>query len=348
MKRGKIIVDKLALASNYNLLKSRLKNSECAAVVKANAYGLGAIPVSQVFYEQSCRHFFVAHLDEALEIKPHLPNANIYLLHGLCKHNMEYLFNNNIIPVLNNKEQIALWKEHAPTLPSIIQADTGMCRVGIDAHEIEYLEGMNILYFMSHMACADDKDHPLNIVQLKKFNQMMASLPGIKATLANSSSIFLGSDYHFDLVRPGCALYGVNPTPYQENPMQAVVTVMAPIIQVRELDEKTSVGYGATREMEAGSILAVVEIGYADGYIRSLSNIGNCYIENHEAYIIGRVSMDMIVIDVTRVPKQLLYNGAMVEMVGKNAKLQDVARKAGTIGYEILTDLSRRFEHVYI
>ena len=225
-------------------------------------------------------------------------------------------------------------------------------KAGMLAADPALLDGIEITYVMTHMACADEPAHPLNAAQLARFRAALAAVrgaaPGVKGSLAASSAIFLGPDYHFGLVRPGAALYGVNPTPGTPNPMRQAVRLEGRVLQVRHVDSGERVGYGATRRCDRPSKIATVATGYADGYLRALSNRGVARIAGHEIPMIGRVSMDLLTFDVTDLPEGLVYPGGLVELLGDGYTPDDAARDAGTIGYEILTSLGGRYARRYI
>lgn len=344
------------IVKNYRIISRKASNSITAAVVKADAYGLGAIKVSQKLYDEGCRNFFVATLDEALEIRNNIKkNAEIYVFHGLREKQESIFTKNNIVPVLNTLEEIKRWNsfcyKNNKKLPAIIHVDTGMNRLGLNLSELNNIKSkisdLKLDFVMSHMACADEKNNKKNKEQLKLFNKARKYFPGVKYSLANSPATFLDKCYHFDLVRPGSALYGVNPIHGLKNPMEHAIELYSKIIQIRTIDSEETVGYGATKALKKGSKIAVIPLGYADGYLRSLSNNGNCCIDGIMVPIVGRVSMDLIIIDVTKIPGSKLHIGKEVEVIGKNISIDEVAKKAGTIGYEVLTRLGTRFNRIY-
>ena len=352
-------IDLQALRSNYRLLKSKLGIARCGAAVKADAYGLGAIPVAQALYADGCRHFFVAHLEEAINLRPHLASdAQIIVMHGSpVGYEAEFL-EYQCTPVLNSTEQIAAWKmlamQHQRSLPALLQVDTGMARMGLSDQEIRqwqedshFLDGIDVQYLMSHLASAEDQVNPMNRTQLAKFRQLQNLLPGVKASLANSSGIFLGSDFHFDLARPGAALYGVAPVAGQVNPLQAVAHLQGRIIQTREIPAGTGVGYGSTWRSKNAARIATVAVGYADGWMRSFSNRGVAHIAGQEVAIVGNISMDTLTLDVTRIAAEHLQPGMLVDLISATNTVDAVAAKANTIGYEILTSLGARYERHY-
>ena len=353
-----LTVDLGAVIRNYRLLRAKAPNALCAAVVKADAYGLGADKVAPALAAAGCEVFFVAHLGEALDLRPRLPGATICVFNGIAPGAEGEFAENDLVPVLNSLEAVESWTKAARTagrLPALLHADTGMSRLGLDDGELEriadepgLLSGLDIRWFMSHLAVADQPDHPLNELQLERFGAARARLPAMKASLANSSGIFLGSSFHFDLLRPGAALYGVNPTPGQANPMEAVVGLQAPILQLREIDSPGSVGYGASHSITKPTKIVTIAVGYADGYLRSLSNRGRCHVGRYELPVIGRVSMDLLTLDASALPAKLARPGTMVEVISGRHPVDAVARDAGTIGYEILTGLGARYARTYV
>ncbi len=353
-----LIIDLDAVIRNYRLLRAKAPNAACAAVVKADAYGLGAAHVAPALAAAGCKIFFVAHLGEALDLRPRLPGATICVFNGFSPGAEGEFIENDLVPVLNSLEAARSWTKAAKTagrLPALLHTDTGMSRLGLDERELGriaddpgLLSGLDISWFMSHLAVADEPNHPLNSRQLECFGAARARLPAMKASLANSSGIFLGSSFHFDLLRPGAALYGVNPIPVQPNPMEPVVSLQAPILQLREIDSPRSVGYGATHSVTKQTKIATIAVGYADGYLRSLSNRGRCYVGRHELPVIGRVSMDLLTLDASALPAKLARPGTMIEVISKQHPVDAVAEDAGTIAYEILTGLGARYTRSYL
>jgi alanine racemase len=358
-----VTVDLDAIAGNWRMLKARLApGTECAAVVKADGYGLGAKRVAPVLHAAGCRSFFVVTLDEGLDLAPALPGGSVHVLAPSLSGNESTLAAAGLIPTLNTLGDVEAWSVFARAsgrrLPAALHADTGMCRLGLApaevavlAREPDRLSGIDVRLFLSHLACADEPRHPLNAEQLAQFiaakSRLAAAQVAAPASLANSSGIFLGPDYHFDLVRPGAALYGIAPVPDQPNPMAQVVRVQAKILQVRDVDAPETVGYGATHRFAWPGRIATIAAGYADGYPRSLSNVGTCVVGEHRAAVVGRVSMDLTTIDVTGVPENLVRPGTLVDLIGPRNPLDEVAAAAGTIGYELLTRLGRRAHRVW-
>ena len=353
-----LTIDLGAIAANYRRLCRELRKAGCAAVVKADAYGLGAVRVAPVLAAAGCRHFFVAHLNEAIAIRAVLPKATaIYVLNGLLRGEEKDFRRGRFIPVLNDTAQVAHWAKVAratrTALPAVLHVDTGMSRLGLAEAEAmalaadrPRLAGLDLRYVMSHLAVSDEPAHELNRTQLAAFARVRAAFPDIPASLANSSGIFLGPAYHFDLVRPGSALFGINPLPGRPNPLRQAVRLQGKILQIHDVDPPRTVGYGATHRVASRTRIATVAAGYADGWPRSLSNRGSAYLGDVRVPVIGRVSMDLLTLDITHVPAAI-RPGAMVELLGDRLPVDDVAEAAGTIGYEILTRLGHRYHRVY-
>ncbi len=354
-----LTVDLTAIVANYRLLCRRLGAVGCAAVVKADAYGLGVEPVAAALAEAGCRHFFVAQLDEALALRRRLPAAAIGVFNGLFPGEEGIYAENHLLPVLNDLGQVDLWAgfaaHHRRAMPAILHLDTGMSRLGLEPAEVTRLaddparlDGIELRYVLGHLACADQPRHPMNTRQLAAFGAARAKLPPAPASFANSSGIFLGADYHFDLGRPGAALYGVAPQPGIPNPMAQVVNLKGKILQVRDVDRPMTVGYGATHRFTGAGRLATVAVGYADGYLRSLSDRAHAFLGDVRVPVVGRVSMDLITVDVTAAPPRAARPGRWVELLGSRHGVDALAAEAGTIGYEVLTALGRRYHRAYV
>lgn len=350
-----------AVARNYLLLKKKLKNgADCAAVVKADAYGLGAGPVSRALFDQGCRHFFVAHFGEGTAVRHALPekDAIIYVLNGPWGAEAKAFMAGNFVPVLNSLGDIDYWsgvcKADNKRHPALLHVDTGMNRLGLSAKDATRLfsdktalQALDIRYIMSHLACADEPNNPMNSAQRALLEQLTKALQTpCRLSFANSAGIFLGPDYHFDLVRPGCALYGIKPFDKGENPMQGAVTLKGRILQTRIIDISSTVGYGASYRAVPPANCATVSVGYADGYLRSATGRGMVVIDGKKCPVIGRVSMDTIIVDTTKLSVQP-QAGDWAEIIGPGQTVDQVAEQAGTIGYEILTSLGKRYQRNY-
>jgi alanine racemase len=347
-------IDLAAIAENWSRLGARLKpGATAAAVVKADAYGLGMAAVAPHLAAAGCALFFVATLDEGLALRRLLPAAEIAVFNGLMYGTAGEFRRARLIPVLNDLGQIAAWRAHA-TAPAMIHIDTGMTRLGLPPGELariaaapELLAGLVLRAVLSHLACADEAAHPLNAAQLAAFGAARQLLPTAPASLAASSGIFLGADYHFDIARPGAALYGVNPTPGAPNPMAQVLRLQGRILQVRDVDRGVTVGYGAAHRMARAGRIAAVAVGYADGWLRSSSHRGSAGIAGLRVPVIGRISMDILTLDVTEIDPALARPGAFVDLMDEHYGVAAVAAAAGTIGYEVLTALGQRYHRVY-
>ena len=359
---AELTIDLGALAANYRLLKSRAAPADCGAAIKANAYGLGAERAAPTLFAAGCRHFFVAVLGEAVALRATVPEAAIYVLSGPLGGDEGEFRAHRLIPVLNSRPQIELWRRWCAAegpAPAALHLDTGMSRLGLSPAELEWFIGDAALpgaiplpVILSHLACSDEPAHALNREQLTRWRAALDRLVPLLPkrpirSFANSSGIFLGPDFHFDLARPGAALYGINPLPGASNPMRQVIGLKARILQTRHIDQGQAVGYGAHRSSRA-TRLATLGLGYADGIPRSLSHVGAAYVGGIRAPFVGRVSMDLITIDIGDVPPHLAEPGAWVEILGPNQSADDLGAAAGTIGYEILTSLGRRYQRTYL
>jgi alanine racemase len=358
-----LTIDLAAVAANWKVLAARAGSARCAAVVKADAYGLGAARVAPALAAAGCDTFFVAHLDEAIALRRILPGPlRIAVLHGPLPGTEAEFLAHDVLPVLNSPDQVAGFSRHAAKagrrLRAILQTDSGMSRFGLSLPELDRLlaggalQGLDLVLHMSHLACADEPGHGANAAQRQVFLDAVARLPGVPASLSASSGIFLGADYHFDLVRPGAALYGVNPTPEADNPMQPVADIKARIVQLRELERGDTVGYGGTWTARRPTRIAVISAGYADGYFRAAgSNDGtrgaDVIIAGKRCPVAGRISMDLIATDITDLPPKTVKRGHMATLLGEGITVDELAHHFGTIGYEVLTSLGKRYTRVY-
>jgi alanine racemase len=349
---GVLIVDLDALARNYATLVRTVAPAECGAVVKADAYGLGIEPVARRLFTAGCRTYFVATLDEGVELRSILPKARIFVLAGAVPGTERALEQAALRPVLNSLNQVRSFASTGG--PAALHVDTGMTRLGLTRADVDalagdpsLLRGIEIEYVMTHLACAEDPEHSLNTDQLAAFANLGARLPKAKTSIGNSAGAFLGSAHRGDLVRPGIALYGGNPCAARPNPVEAVVALRAPILQLRTLDAPATIGYGATYAATAGTRIAVVGLGYADGYPRTLSNRGVASINGRRVPIVGRVSMDLLCLDVSALSAEDVEEGMLVDLIGNGVSLDEVATSAGTISYEILTRLGARLRREY-
>ncbi len=359
---GTLTVDLDAIEANWRLLAGKTVPAECAAVVKANAYGLGLEPVTARLAKAGCKTFFVADLAEARRVRTRAREAAIYVFSGFSPGAGTAFCELNVQPVINSTTELAEWDAFVATQNwrggAAIHVDTGMNRLGMSADEAAALaprvqrENHGITLLMSHLACADTPNHPLNTAQIRLFRELRMLYHGIPASLANSSGIFLGDSAHCDMVRPGAALYGINPTPGRANPMRSVAAMSGRILQVRKIQSGETVGYGAAWTARHPSRIAIVALGYADGLLRSESGAdgrtgGTASIAGKRCPIVGRISMDLSCIDVSALPEGSVRRGDDAIFIGDGLSVDDVAASAGTIGYEILTRLGPRCHLVY-
>ncbi|TDW36944.1 alanine racemase [Rhizobium azibense] len=356
---GYLTIDLGALRRNYKLLSEMVAPAQTAAVVKANAYGLGADQVAQALYSQGCRHFFVAQFVEAVHLRPNLPpEAQLFVLNGLQPGSEIRCAESRIIPVLNSLEQLQQWAGAARrlkrTLPAVLQFDTGMSRLGVQPKKRAELSAslrefvnVEILFIMSHLASADDAGSEQNGDQLAEMNRIADEFPGFDVCFANSGGIFLGNAFHGVLARSGIALYGGAPTAGVANPMEAVVHLDVAVVQTQAVQAGARIGYSGAHVAEGEMRLATLAAGYADGLLRSLSGRGAVYYDGVRLPIVGRVSMDSMTIDISALPEGTLTLGSFVEVLGPHQTLEDLARDAGTISYEILTGLGQRYHRRY-
>lgn len=350
---GILTIDLDALAHNFCALRATAPG-DCAAVIKANAYGLGVEPVARRLFDEGCRHFFVANMAEGLELRGFLPDGSIFVFEGAFPGQEKTLLKANLTPVLNSVEQINCWRDAAADSTVAVHIDTGMSRLGLSELEIEevvkhnLLDSLDLEYVITHLACADEPSHPLNTDQLKIFNKLRARLPKSKTSIGNSAGTLIGKQYCGDLIRPGIALFGGNPFIQGPNPMETVVSLHGAVIQVREITKTVNIGYGATYKIDSPARLATVGVGYADGYPRALSNCGHAFMAGKKVPVVGRVSMDLITLDISDISNEHVQVGGAVELLGSNISLDEIAYHAGTIGYEILTGLGQRWSKRYV
>ncbi|UVC10613.1 alanine racemase [Rhizobium sp. TH2] len=359
---ARLTVDTGAIAANWRMLAERSGRAETSAVLKADAYGLGAAPVAQALSGAGCRTFFVATVTEGAELRSTLPDARIFVLSGLWAGWEDQCFANGLIPVIASVEQFDFFQGLGRTHPHALYVDTGMNRLGVHPEEAARLSTSGVaapVMLMSHLACSDEPTHPLNRQQLESFRTVSRLFPGVESSLSSSAGIFLGSGYHFDLTRPGIALYGGESVCGVANPMRQVVTAEARILQIRDVTAGEKVSYGATQTLARDSRVAVVGAGYADGWHRSLSGSGVAlrqagspgafgFVAGQKVPVIGRVTMDLTMFDITDIDKSHVKTGDYISLFGNGITLDEAARAAGTIGYELLTSLGRRYERRYV
>jgi alanine racemase len=361
--RAVLTVDLAALRANWARLNEASGRAECAGVVKADAYGLGLEQITRALTNAGCTTFFVATVREGRAAREVQPAATIYVLDGLLPGAEAEYTGFDLRPVLSSLPEVRDWAAHSRArglkLPAGLHIDTGLNRLGMPEAELNQLvaehgllQSFETTLVMSHLACADHPGNPMNEAQRTRFELLRGKLPPAPASLANSGGTFLGARYHFDLVRPGIALYGGRAHEHETNPMHPVVRLAARILQVRELAPGATVGYGATYRVARVSRIATIGCGYADGFLRALSvatgeagPVG--YIGDYPVPIVGRVSMDFTTVDVTDVPSELVRRGAWVEVMGQRVTVDDLTDRAGTIGYELLSRLGQRVYRVY-
>lgn len=352
-----LTIDVGAVVDNHRRLRAQAR-VDVAGVVKADAYGLGAERIAPALAGAGCRMFFVAALSEGVALRGVLDRGcSIHVLNGLGSGEFPHFLEHDLIPVLNDPGQITQWSEAARQngrpLPGVVHIDTGMSRLGLTPDEADALcadplalDGLDLKLVMSHLVVSEEPEHPLNRAQLERFARFRERWPKARASLANSSGVFLGGAYAFDLVRPGAATYGINPTPGHRNPMRDVARLEARVLQIREIAAPQSVGYGATWQAASRTRIATVACGYADGWLRAQSNRGAAFFQGKRLNFVGRVSMDLITLDANAAPQ--LKTGDMVELMGPDHPVDAVADAAGTNGYEVLTRLGRRLGRRYL
>lgn len=360
---GRLTIDLGAIAKNWRGLDRISGGALTAAVVKADAYGTGLTQAANALEGAGAQFFFVATPDEGIALRATLPKAHIFVLNGLFPGAGQTYLAHRLMPVLSSLEMLEEWlalcTEHNEAFPAALQFDTGMNRLGFRMRETEQVrEHINHFGYlpqmiMSHLACADQPTHEKNRTQLALFQTILAQFPGIPASLANSAGLMTGREYHFQMVRPGIAVFGGRAVSGRANPMAPVAKLEVPILQVRSASPGESVGYGATQNLNRDSQLAVLAIGYADGFLRSLSGTssrpgGKVAFRDRILPVVGRVSMDTVIVDITELGDQAPHAGQMMEVFGKSISVDDQADRAGTIGYEMLTSLKGRYERIYL
>ncbi len=348
-----------AIVSNYRVCQRLAGPAAVAGVVKADGYGLGAAAVTKALADAGCDTFFVARLEEGIQLRPIVPHARIFVLDGAMPDSVPALITHRLTPVLNSLGQIAGWnaaaQETRSTLDAAIHIDTGMNRLGLAGDELSLLasdwnarvENLRPVLLMSHLACADDPKAKMNSVQLDRFHTALAMLPPTPASLSSSGGVLLGKEYAFDLVRPGIGLYGGNVQNLPTNPFSVAAVLTARVLQLRRVDSGRSVGYGATFRTKWPTVLATVALGYADGLMRAIGNQGHAAVSGRRVPVAGRVSMDLVTLDVTSVPADSISTESEVEFFGDTISLEEAAKAGNTAAYEILTSLTPRVPRHY-
>ncbi|MEM9107832.1 MAG: alanine racemase [Pseudomonadota bacterium] len=366
---ARLTIDLGVLVDNWLALQKLSAPARCSAVVKADGYGLGTEAVSTSLYAVGCRDFFVATAHEGVQVRRHAPEARIFVMNCLLPGIEDLCRTHALVPVLASMAHVAHWANACVARgdhPCALQVDTGMNRLGITVAEALALSGdvtrphgFSPVLVMSHLACADEPEHPHNAFQLDGFRRVAAAFEGIEKSFSNSAGILLGGEYKFDLTRPGIALYGGAVGHHVAATTRPVVTAEARILTIRQAKKGETVSYGATVRLDRDSRIAVCSIGYADGYLRALSGTGvtlrshdprgaHGHAHGNSLPVLGRVTMDLTAFDVTDLPDGLLRPGDFIELFGSNIALDDVALIGGTIGYELLTSLGSRYQRVYI
>ncbi len=356
--RATLTIDLKAIVENYQNCTRLAGGTECAAMVKADAYGMGMEQVAPaLFHQAGCRKFFVANLAEAIKLRQFVPEAIIYVLNGVWPGHMDYFIRHNIRPVLNDLAQIRLWAscDDKNRPPAAIHFDTGINRLGLGCEDTELfvndrvLQGkVDISLIMSHLACSDDAANPMNARQLSDFKAVTKEFPHIPASLANSGGILLGPDYHFDLARPGLLIFGGNPAKRaMPDNIRPAFRVLGKILQTHRLNPGQTVGYGAIWAAEKPCLVATINIGYADGYPQMFNNCGQVYFKGKKLPVIGRVSMDMIAVDMTDINPEQIEPGCDIELLGQNITLEMASEVSSLSQYEILTAVRDRYQRIY-
>ena len=363
-----LVIDLEAIIYNYNYVQALAPDTEIGVSIKSDAYGLGASVIAKTLTSVGCKTFFVATIDEGVRLRSAIPNSEIVILNGPTANSERLFIENQLTPTLNSLSQINTWKSlkknNIPCKAAYLHIDTGMSRLGLSINDVSelcsnvnMLNGLEIEVIMSHLSCADDIKSSTNKQQLLLFNtlvQQLSEITGpVRSSLANSAGCALGPDYHLDMSRSGASIYGLKATESSQYTMRKVVHLYAQIIQVRNVDHPSTVGYGATHKINQPTKIATLAIGYADGYLRASGQLSKkdtrflatTFINGKAAPIVGRVSMDLLTIDVTQVPEA--KPGIYVELIGNNISADDLADVSGTIGYEILTRLGQRHHRIY-
>ncbi|USO01009.1 MAG: alanine racemase [Alphaproteobacteria bacterium] len=346
-----------AIAYNYLRLKEQFTGSVCAAVVKSDAYGVGAVGVAQKLYAVGCRHFFVANVDEGVELRSCIPHdVDIFIFSGVLPNTEDILVRHNLIPVLINRDGLLRWQQFSHQvgrqLPAVIHVDTGMNRTGFALCDLQRiaadsgaLDGLDVKMLMSHLACSPSPDHNLNYSQLGCFREGCRLFPGVPASLVNSEGIFLPQEFHFDCARPGGGLYGFNSSNVD---MVPALRFWARVIHIHAVQKGDSVGYGGSYRFQRNGRVAVLAAGYYHGWIRSLSNHTEVYIAGRKARVVGPISMDLCTVDVTDIPENALSAHSWVELAGQHVPLRQLAKNGGSITTELLTLITRTRNRIYV
>jgi alanine racemase len=356
---GAMIIDLKAIQMNYQVFETYIAPTTIAPVVKANAYGLGMVAVCKALEEVGAKEFFVATIDEGITLKKAIPTADVFVLYGLFADTIDVFIEHRLIPVLNTVEQIDRWNKFAAAkntkLAAVIHFDTGMSRTGLTPKEVEWLienrhvlSNLDLKYVMSHLACSEVPDHPMNKKQKDAFQRFSDAFPGVNRSLAASTLMKTDSSANHDMARLGYGLYGFcYDTPSVQ--LTNCLHVYSRIVQLRDAVPGDTVGYGARHVVEHHGRLATLSIGYADGYHRFLHNYQTyVYIGPYKAYLVGRISMDFCVVDVSHIPEEYLYEGAWVQMIGENIRVADLVTGTDFVPHEVPISLGNRYIRHYL
>ena len=351
-------VDTQAITHNYRTLKQLVSHSTCAAVLKADAYGFGIKAVAPILMQSGCQHFFVAHIEEGIVLRRLLKEPVIYVLSGLLPQTEAYFIEHSLTPIINDFEMLNMWSREAQRLdrklPCALHIDTGMRRNGFDALDLvklfkspELLNHFDVHFIMSHLVSSHALHDPLNGEQKELFDHVRQQLPQLKASLADTGGIYLGSPFHYDFIRAGKGLFGLYTPPKDYPPLEPCLRFLGRILQIRTAVKGETVGYGATHTLAGKSRLATIGIGFADGYDLRLSNKGYVAFQDWKAPIVGRISMDYTVIDVTDIPESLCYVGGWAELVNQTLTLDTLAQSIGSHSRELSTGFTSRITRIY-
>ena len=365
-----LIVDLEAIAHNYRQMQSQAPSAEVGVSIKSDAYGLGAANIAPALASAGCTTFFVATAAEGATLRPAIPDAEIVILNGPDTANAKLFGKHGLTPALNSLGQIEVWRAAVSTSqshkPAYLHIDTGMSRLGLGDAEMSQLcadsallRGIDVAMMMSHLACAEEPNSPMNRQQRDRLRAAAAKLSAltgpVRTSLANSAGVFLGADFHLDMVRAGASIYGLDFLDQKVSEIKQVVHLYAKILQVRDVDKPDTVGYGAAHRVNGPSRIATLATGYGDGYLRTAGRLSaqdkrplaTTYIGDKAAPVVGRVSMDLLTVDISDVPTETAQPGGYAELIGDHFSADDLADVAGTIGYEVLTRLGQRHHRIY-
>ena len=354
------LINKKNITYNSNIILKKSKNATIYPVIKANAYGMGVLTITNILVELGYKKFFLANIAEGIEVRKKFKNIELYIINCGNPLNTRVLKKYNLTPVLNSLKQMGIWIENSLNNDTcIIHIDTAMNRLGfsnsdiLDKKNIKYFNKLNIKFIMTHLACAEEKNNELNLNQLNKLKKCVKFLSkinknSIRSSICNSSGLWLGNKYLLDIVRPGAAFWGINPLIKKRNPLKEVFSLYAQIAQITKVAKNTAIGYGQTVTLKKDSIIATISIGYSNGFSRLLSNKGTVYIRNKKLNILGRVSMDLTVIDISKFQYGEIKVGDIVEIFGPNRSLEKFAQENKTIPYEILSNMGKNIPKIIV